>query len=30
VHYISRLTPDQRRHEVTVELQPLLIWEHAQ
>jgi hypothetical protein len=30
VHYISRLTPDRRRHEVTVDLQPLLIWEKAQ
>jgi hypothetical protein len=30
VHFTSRLTPDQRRHQVTVELQPLLIWENAQ
>ncbi|HEY3846940.1 MAG TPA: hypothetical protein VGL95_07485 [Acetobacteraceae bacterium] len=30
VHYTSRLTPDRSRHEVTVELQPLLIWEPAQ
>jgi hypothetical protein len=30
VHYTSRLTPDRSRHEVTVELQPLLIWEKAQ
>jgi hypothetical protein len=30
VHYISRLTPDRSRHEVTVALQPLLIWEQAQ
>jgi hypothetical protein len=30
VHYTSRLTPDQRSHEVTVDLQPLLIWEKVQ
>ena len=30
VHYSSRLTPDRRRHEVTVALQPLLIWEQAE
>jgi len=30
VHYISRLTPDRSRHEVTVDLQPLLLWENAQ
>jgi hypothetical protein len=30
VHFTSRLTPDHSRHEVTVELQPLLIWEKAQ
>jgi hypothetical protein len=30
VHYTSQLTPDRSRHEVTVALQPLLIWEQAQ
>jgi hypothetical protein len=30
VRFISRLTPDGRRHEVTVDLQPLLTWEPAQ
>jgi hypothetical protein len=30
VHYTSRLTADRSRHEVTVELQPLLIWEKVQ
>lgn len=30
VHYISRLTDDHRRHEVTVSIQPLLIWERVQ
>jgi hypothetical protein len=30
VHYTSLLTPDGSRHEVTVTLQPLLIWEPAQ
>ncbi len=30
VHYTSRLTPDRSRHEVTVELQPLLTWEKVQ
>ena len=30
VHYISRLTPDRQRHEVTVSIQPLLIWEQVQ
>ena len=30
VHFTSRLTPDRSRHEVNVELQPLLIWEKAQ
>ncbi len=30
VRYTSRLTPDRSRHEVTVDLQPLLIWEKAQ
>ncbi len=27
VRYTSQLTPDRSRHEVTVELQPSLIWE---
>jgi len=26
VHYTSQLTPDRRRHEVTVHLEPLLKW----
>jgi hypothetical protein len=26
VHYTSQLTPDRRRHEVTVTLEPLLKW----
>ena len=30
VRYTSRLSPDRSRHEVTVELQPLLTWEQAQ
>lgn len=30
VRYTSRLTPDRARHEVTVTIQPLLIWEKAQ
>lgn len=30
VHYISRLTPDHQRHEVTVSIQPVLIWERQQ
>jgi hypothetical protein len=30
VHYISRLTPDHQRHEVSVSIQPLLIWERMQ
>jgi hypothetical protein len=30
VRYTSRLTADLSRHEVTVDLQPLLIWEQAQ
>jgi hypothetical protein len=30
VHFTSRLTPDHSRHEVTVELQPLLMWEKVQ
>jgi len=30
VHFTSRLTPDRSRHEVTVQLQPLMIWEQAQ
>ncbi|MGA3403648.1 MAG: hypothetical protein ABSC95_30920 [Acetobacteraceae bacterium] len=30
VRYTSRLTPDRSRHDVTVDLQPLLIWEKAQ
>lgn len=30
VRYTSRLTPDRGRHEVTVDLHPLLIWEKAQ
>jgi hypothetical protein len=30
LHYTSRLTPDRSRHEVTVELQPLMIWEKVQ
>ena len=30
VHYISRLTPDHQRHEVSVSVQPLMIWERVQ
>ncbi len=30
VHYTSQLTPDRGRHEVTVDLQPLLTWEKVQ
>ena len=30
VHYTSRLTADGARHEVTVAIQPLLIWEKAE
>ena len=30
VHYTSRLTADQQRHEVSVELDPLLKWEQVQ
>jgi hypothetical protein len=30
IRYTSRLTADLGRHEVTVDLQPLLIWEQAQ
>lgn len=30
VHYTSRLTSDRARHEVTVDLHPLLIWEPAE
>jgi hypothetical protein len=30
VHYVSRLTPDHRRHEVSVGIQPELIWERLQ
>ena len=30
VHYISRLTPDRQRHEVTVSIQPLMKWERIQ
>jgi hypothetical protein len=30
VHYTSQLTPDHSRHEVAVNLQPLLFWEPAQ
>jgi hypothetical protein len=30
VRYISRLTPDHQRHEVSVSVQPLLIWERVQ
>jgi hypothetical protein len=30
VHFTSRLTPDGSRHEVTVQLQPLLIWEKVE
>ena len=29
VHYTSRLTPDGARHEVSVTIEPLLIWEKA-
>jgi hypothetical protein len=30
VHYISRLTADHRSHEVSVSVQPVLIWERMQ
>ena len=30
VHYTSRLTPDGSRHEVSVTIQPLLMWEKVQ
>ncbi|HVC59864.1 MAG TPA: hypothetical protein VND19_05805 [Acetobacteraceae bacterium] len=30
VRYTSRLAPDRSRHDVTVELRPLLIWKNAQ
>jgi hypothetical protein len=30
VRYTSRLTPDRARHEVSVSVAPLLIWEKAQ
>jgi hypothetical protein len=30
VHYISRLSADRRNHEVTVSIQPVLIWEQKQ
>ena len=30
VHYVSRFTDDHQRHEVTVSLQPVLIWERKQ
>jgi hypothetical protein len=30
VYYISRLTPDHRRHEVTVRIEPLLIMEKVE
>ena len=30
VRYTSRLSPDGNRHDVTVDLQPLLTWEKAQ
>ena len=30
VRYVSQLTGDRRTHEVTVSIQPLLIWERVQ
>jgi hypothetical protein len=30
VHYVSRLTADHQTHEVSVSLQPVLIWERKQ
>jgi hypothetical protein len=30
VHYVSRLTADGRGHEVSVSIQPVLIWERVQ
>jgi hypothetical protein len=30
VHYVSQLTADRQRHEVTVSIQPALIWERVQ
>jgi hypothetical protein len=30
VHYVSQLTADHLRHEVSVSLQPVLIWERQQ
>ena len=30
VHYVSRLTPDHQSHEVSVSVQPMLIWERKQ
>jgi hypothetical protein len=30
VHYVSRLTADHQGHEVSVSVQPLLIWERMQ
>ena len=30
VHYVSRLTVDHRDHEVSVSIQPALIWERKQ
>jgi hypothetical protein len=30
VHYVSQLTADRRSHEVTVSIQPVLIWERVQ
>ena len=30
VHYVSRLTADRRGHEVSVSIQPVLIWERME
>jgi hypothetical protein len=30
VHYVSQLTADRRHHEVSVSIQPALIWERQQ
>jgi hypothetical protein len=30
VHYVSRLTKDHQNHEVSVSIQPALIWERMQ
>jgi hypothetical protein len=30
VHYVSRLTADHQSHEVSVSIQPVLIWERMQ